>query len=532
MVVIAVLLLAVAGTTIVPTVGADDPPSQPSDEVTRGEPDLDVHLSDNEVAPGTETNLEFEILNDGEMESGTETDQVLTARGVTTEIVDDGPFEAQSGVTPLAEGQIQDGSVATAPHQIVVPDDVEPGEYTVSIEVEYSYIAAVSRITDNARKEHNTETYDVTVEVPDEPRFDVTNASTEAEPGASGDATIEVENVGTDAAYDLEGSVTGQSGITFDGEVADAYLGDLEAGESTTMTVEADVPETTSEGEKPFTVEFSYEDGNGVEQSAGPERGSLAPAESISFTMGDVEDTLMVGYDGDVTGTVTNDGPRPVDDAVLIAEPQSDSLHVEDTRYALPELKPGETVDFRYPTDVSGQADEGPRQIQFSVEYTDSDRTFTSDRMSQRVVVDPREDEFSLETVDAQVAAGETTEIALEITNERPETLSNIDAMLYADSPLDSDGDEAFVDELAPGESAEITFELEADDDARETTYPVELDFEYDTERGETELSDAYQHPIEVTANEGGGGGFPFLTTGLGALTVVGVGVGLWMRRS
>jgi len=642
--IVVVLLIAVLGTAIVPTVGATDPPSQPGSEVTRGEPGLDVYLTDDEVTPGTETNLEFEIVNDGEIESGTETDRVLTAQGVTTEIVDDGPFEATSGETPLADGQIQDGTVATAHQQIVVPDDVEPGEYTVTIEVSYSYVAAVSRITENARKDSNTETYDVTVEVPDEPRFAVVDTATEAEPGTSGDATVEIENVGTETAYELEGTLASDSGISFDGGSAQENLGDLGPGDTAAMTVDTDIPASMSGGEKPFTAEFIYEDEDGVERTAETARGSLAPADSLSFSLADLEgdlsvghegelegtvvndgprpvddavlvaetgseslaigderyalpaldpgeeatvrfevdvseeasegprqlrfhteytagdgmtvesdpfterveveagqsfsitdvdDTLMVGYDGEVTGTVTNDGPRDVDDAVLIAEPQSDSLHVEDTRYALPELKAGESADFRYPTDVGGQADEGPRQVQFTVEYTDGDRTLTSDRISQRVVVDPREDEFSIESVDTQVAAGETTEIVLEITNERPETLSNIDAMLYTDSPLDSDGDEAFVSELEPGESTEIPFELEVDEDARETTYPVEIDFEYDTERGETELSDAYQHPIEVTENEGSDGSrFPFLVTAFGAVTVVGLGVGLWLRQS
>jgi len=314
---------------------------------------------------------------------------------------------------------------------------------------------------------------------------------------------------------------------------AEEVIGDLAPGDSTTVTVDAAIAESVSSGLKPLDIAFTYRDGSGIDREAPAETASLAPAAEQSFSIADLADTLSVGYDGEVTGTLVNDGPRSVDDAVLIVEPQSDSLFVEDTRYALPELDPGEQTQFRYPTDVSGQADPGPRQLQFSVEYTGGDRsTLTDGPISQRVDVGDRQDEFSISDDGVSVAQGESSEIELELTNERSETLSNIDARLYTDSPLDASNDEAFVPELAPGESATIAFEVEADEDAATETHPIELDFEYDTERGETKLSDTYQHPIEVVAATDEGSSI--LSTALPALVILSVaalGIGTWVRR-
>nr|WP_238386797.1 hypothetical protein [Natrialba swarupiae] len=531
----AVLVVAVFGMTVgVTGVGAQELPSSGGSggELTRGEPDIDVFLPEPELAAGTEEALEVQVQNKGKLRLGTNRDRVTIARGVTVDVVDDGPFNVKSDTSGL--GSVQEGQVGTTTKRVEAPADLEPGSYDITVEVDYSYTRQVSDGGNAAQERTGSERVDLTIDVSEEARFEITDVETDVEPGGDGPATLEIENVGSETATQARATITGGGGVVVDGEAAEEVLGDLESGDSTTVTVDVDIAETTSEGHKPLEVAVSYRDESGIEREARPETASLAPAAEQRFSIANLEDTLSVGYDGVVTGEITNDGPRTVDDAVLIVEPMSDSLHVEDTRYALPTFEPGETVDFSYPTDVSGQADAGPRQLRFTVEYTGGDRSMLTDGpISERVVVDDRQDEFSVETVSATVSQGETADFVLEITNERPETLSNIDAKLYADSPLDTSNDEAFVPELEPGESATITFDVSAADDAPAETHPVELDFQYDTERGDTEVSDTYTQPVEVesVSDDGGSSLGTIVVRGMAALTVAGLGIGLWVRR-
>ncbi|RQG89267.1 hypothetical protein EA462_10825 [Natrarchaeobius halalkaliphilus] len=526
LVIAAVVLVAIAAIAAVGIVSA-------TQGVERGEPNIDVYLSDNEVQTGTTETIEIDVGNDATVASGSG-EQVTTARGVSVEIQDAGPFEAKSAERAI--GPIQDGQVATAPMEIDVPRDIEPGEHTVTVRVRYAYTNRVSG--GDVQRLTKSERHSVTVVVPDEPRFEIDDVETDVEPGGSGEATIGVRNVGTETATDLRTAISGGTGISVDGSTAEApaeeLLGELDPGRSTEFTVDVAIEESVSAGEKPLQLEFTYRDESGIERQGETETASLVPASEQSFSISDLEDTLSVGYDGEVTGELTNDGPRAVDDAVLIVEPMSDSLYVEDTRYAVPELEAGESTTFRYPTDVSGQADPGPRQLRFTVEYTSGDRsTLTDGPISERVVVDDERDEFSLETVSATVGQGETSDLVLEVTNERPETLSSVDARLYTDSPLDTTNDEAFVPELEPGESAEIRFDVSAAGDASAELHPVELDFQYDTERGDTVVSDTYLHPVEVEAVEDDGGTSlgSILVRGMAVLTVAGLGIGFWWRR-
>ena len=530
---VAALLAAVAVVGLVAQLGATAAlaQQQTGGELTRGEPDIEAVDSNPDVTPGTETTLEVELVNDGDLHTGAQADRVLTARGVTAEIDDAGPFEAASG--EVAVGTIQDGAVATAPLTIEVPEDVEPGTYEIEIDVEYAYTNRVSDASSSQQRLEKSETLDLQVTVPEEPRFDVSTVAADVTPGSSGDVTMEIENTGGEPANNTRVSITGFGGVTIDGGASENAIGDLAPNESTTTTVEAALADTTSATDKPLEATFTYEDGAGIERTTEPVRTTLSPLAEQSFTVRNLEGNLSVGYEGEITGEVVNEGPQPVDDAVLVVEPMSDSLFIEDTRYALPELTAGEAAEFGYPTDVSGQADAGARQLRFTIEYTGSgDTTLTDGPISERVVVDERRNEFSIASDGVSIRQGESNEVVLEITNERPETLSNIDAKLYTDDPLEATDEEAFVDELEPGESAEIRFEVEATGDATVETHPVELDFQYETERGESVLSDTYQYPVEVAASEDDGGGIPSIVVGIfTALAVSAIGIGLWYRQ-
>jgi len=518
-------------------VGADAP-AQTTDRQIRGSPVLDLFLSQRTVPSGADSQVTVDILNTGEMEIGNDLDpRVTTARGLTLE-VDDGdvPIEVGDGTTVVGDVRT-DASPVQVPLDVTVPDDVPDGEYEVEVTARYRYTFEVIPEFNDHKDRRGIDDFDLTVVVDDGARFAILETETDAQVGGSGDVTATLRNVGDEVARDavVTGSTTGSGAVIGGDGSGEAFVGDWEPGENRTVTFDSTVSPEFGGGAYAFVSTVDYRDRDGIEESAPSSRAGVVPAPEQSFSVENVEGTLEVGYSGTVSGTLTNEGPLDVDDAVLVADPQSQRVSVGESRYALPEIPAGESVEFSFDADVNGNADPGPRQFRFTTEYESGDSTIAVDE-TRRIEVAPRQPEFGLVADNTTVPAGETRRVSFEITNQRPETLSSINAGLYADSPLSAPNDEAFVDELEPGDSTEIWFEVSAAPGASVETHPVELDFRYDDERGNDRISDVTQYPIEVTepADDGGFsvGGLPIGALAVGLLVAVAVaGAVVWYRR-
>jgi hypothetical protein len=516
------VLLVLAG-----SLGAPLLASAQSGGVTLGEPDLEVYLPDNELFPGTETGVDFQITNNGEVDVGTAVEQVTTARGATFEIEDGGPFEIKTGETPI--GPIQDGAVVETTQRIAVPEDVDPGSYEVDVRVRYEYTNRVNAGSSTQRLS-TSERQTITIRVPEEPEFAVTNVETDVSPGSSGDATLEIENVGTKTAHETEATITGSGGVVVGGESAEEVLGDLAPGDSTNVTVNAEIDGSVSDtGAKPLRAVFTYEDENGVEQESDSVTARLAPAPKQEFAVSDVDSSLRVGETNTLSGTITNVNPNAADNAVVtLADPGPTITPIEDS-VAVGSLESGESATFEFDVEVSSSAEGGPRQFEFTVDYWDQgDNARQSDPLPALVEVGPESPEFDVEPVVGNLSAGSGGEFRVSVTNTREYPVSDVSAKIYTDSPLSTSDDEAFVDRLAPGESEEVLFQLSAGGDATAKTYPVKMDFQYDDDGGDTIVSDTYQVPVDVTEPDDEGG-LPILPI---AVVVVLLGGGfLYYRR-
>ena len=499
----------------------------------RGSPVLDAYLSQPTVRSGTETTITVDLLNSGEMRTGNDLDpRVTTARSVRVEADADGtPLAVTSGET--AVGDVPTGTPTSVPIDIAVPDDVADGEYDIEVTARYRYTSQIVPQFNNHNDRRSTDSFDVTVVVDDGARFAIVDVDTAAQVGGSGDVAVTMANVGEETARDayVTGSATGSEIVIGDGQ-SDAFVGHWDPGENRTVRFDSTVSPEFAGDAYALQSTVQYRNSDGVETESPVSRTGVTPIPKQEFPIDDVVGTLEVGYSGTIDGTLTNDGPLDVDDAVLVVEPQSERIQLGETRYALPELADGEATEFTLDADVSGQADPGPRQVRFTVEYTSGDETVAISS-TDRVEVAPRQAEFAVTTRDATVPAGESRRMTFEITNQRPETLSSINAGLYADSPLTAVNDEAFIPELKPGETTEIRFEVAAAAGATIETHPIELDFRYDDERGNDRISDVIQYPVEVTEapDDDGGISLPVIVIGFLVALAFAAGVVRYRRR-
>jgi len=506
--------------------------SEPTPRQVRGSPVLELFASQRSVPAGAESSVTVDIVNTGEMEIGNQLDsRVTTARGLTLEVDDGGvPIDVEDGKIPVGDVSTS-ASPVSVPLDVTVPEDVPDGRYEVEVTTRYRYTFEIIPEFNDHKDRRGIEDFDLTIVVDDGARFAVLDTDTDAQVGGSGDVTVRLSNVGDETARDaVVSGTTTAPGVSLGQGGGQAFVGDWAPGENRTVTFDSSVAESFAGGAYALSSTVDYRDPNGVDATAAAARAGVVPLREQSFSLDGVSGTLEVGYSGTISGTLTNEGPLDVENAVLVADSGSNRVSLGESRYALPEVPAGESTNFTFDADVSGSADPGPRQFRFTTEYESGDATLAVEE-TRRVEVAPRQPEFDLAVDGATVSAGETTRINATITNRRPETLSSINAGLYADSPLTAVNDEAFVDELEPGESEEIWFEVSAASSASVEEHPIELDFRYEDERGNDRISDITQVPVTVTEAVDDGGTPVGLIAVAALLVVAAIGGAVWYRR-
>ncbi|WP_227355599.1 COG1361 S-layer family protein [Haladaptatus salinisoli] len=356
-------------------------------------------------------------------------------------------------------------------------------------------------------------------------RFEVTAISSNVQAGDTGTITLTLENTGrdvSDAIVTLR-SANDQVRLGRSGN-ASQFVEEWPTGEDVSFEYRATAGNDTAVGSYPFFVSVSYrEDGSRTRTPS--QVVGVIPAPEQSFSLGDLNSTLRVGDEGSVTGTVTNEGPQIAPNAVLVLASQGENVYPKETEYALGTLERGESVPFEYRIDVSDGATRGPRQLSLVVRYQNQDGDpRRSEPLEARVRVAPQRDEFAVRPSGASVEAGSSSTVSLVVTNRDDRTLRNVDARAFVDSPLTVEDDQAFVPRLEPNESATIRFAVGANGGTLAGTYPMSLDFQYETPDGDEELSDTYEVPIRVAEPEGDGL-LPFSTGSGFALPLVVIGV-------
>lgn len=518
--------------------GVVHPAAAQQEEEVRGSPSFELSAQDNRVSPGESVNLVISVSNGGEIWNAGPQDmeqRVQTARNTRFEVREGGLHDditLRSG--PVLRGTVPPGITEPISFHLEFDEDIETGRYNVPIDISYDWTRRITRTAGGSEDYHEFSTSErksVQVVVEDQARFQLVDSESHGvSAGGAGELDLEVENTGTDVARDAVLRVTsGGPGLFFGGlssprEATRVSLPEMHPGDTEQVSVRVGAEADQSPGSYPVEANVEFRNHAGVDRVSRTLRASVEVRGEQTFTVSDVESGLRVGDEGDLVGNITNEGPDPVDDAVLVFSPQGRNIDPSDTNYALGDVAVGEEKRFRYSVSVSSEAEYGPKQSTFVVRY----RNEFDDQREQDVVVDynvdQSQDEFTLDT-DVTLTPGESSRLEVEITNQRDETLEDVQAKIFTDSPLSSNDDEAYVESIAPGETETLVFEISASAGATPKSYSAKMDFRYDDESGDTKISDTYRVPVEV---EGGSeGGFPVFTLVLVAL----LGAAAYVKR-
>lgn len=492
----------------------------PYDDVAvSGEPNIYAYLPYNVLVPGEETTLVVEVLNAGEVDrvftnaskritvSQRERfeERVTTAQQVRVALREDPytPVEVRTGSVPL--GDIFNGEVAQAEFVVSVPENAEPGRYLLPFRYALEYdeeIAANGTVLDH---DFAVRTIGLEVVIDERARFAVHTTSANVNPGGQGEIELDVVNRGSEVARDATLRVRAVGGdLSLQGGETDGrFLGTLRPGDGATVSYRVALSRDARPGNYPLEAVVVYTDEFGARVESRPIGVGVVPGTEQRFALTSVSSRLRAGEEGELRGTLINNGPNAAVDAVVRLAVASDALDPQETEFPLGTLESGATADFLFPIDVRDGAESGPRPATLVVVYRDmaEDRR-TSEELDLVITVGDRRDVFAVRPVNATVPAGGENAVLLSVTNNGDEPVRNVNAKLFASDPLSATDDSAFIIGLEPGESTTIQFSVAASNGAAQKQYPVTVDFLYDTPDGETKLSETYQVGVTVVEPE------------------------------
>ncbi len=499
----------------------DDGESQTSDTLytgaTPGERDsqFEITSTQSNVAIGDTGNLTVHLRNTADEPvrnarlALTSEDPKLNFAGTRSATTYIGEFPANSSQTVKVEATVSDGA------------DIR--QYPITGTMTFVDTAGDTRQSD--------ELLSAVIPRPAASQFAIENASANVAAGESGPITLQLQNTGEtvrDARLQIASS---DPKLTFSGENSIVtYVGLWEHGETRTFSYTANIGDRGDIRPYPVSASVTYRTSDGETRSSEPAVTGINPRLK-RFDVENIQSTLAVGEERTLRGQIVNTGETRVRNAVVVFESSSQTVNPIETEYRIGTLGPGERAPFSFDIDISDTAAGGPRQFTMQVRYRDAnDDVRQSDPLDVKADIDNKRDAFRVEAVKASFEKGETGAFRLRVTNTGNQTISDISAKLFTSDPLASDDDEAFIPELAPGESSRIVFELSVGQGAMTKIYPAELDFQYDDVDGDTLLSDTYKVPVQVTEPSGDGPS-PLFLVGIVLVVLLAAGGGYYWFR-
>jgi len=507
-----------------------------ANDTVSGDPDIEAFAPETAFVPGEESTLQVSLNNRGDVtEEGFDDleTEVVTAHETTARILAgdetdrDVPFDVRTGEQTV--GDVPRGVTGPIDFTVVPDEDAEPGVYRVPIELEYRNVYDAEDDNGATLRDERveTETVFVSVEITDRAQFAVTAVDGAVQAGDTGVVNVTMRNVRDETAR--EASVTAtpvDADLTFatDAESTETYVDDWAPGENRTLTYRLDAAADATPRASTLEFDVEYRDGERADATARTVRTGVTPLSRQAFDVTGLNSSLEVGEDGSFAVEVRNDGPRPVENAVVAFDneapapegvgaetvPADENVVPRETRVTVGDLGVGETATATFDAGIRSDANPGNRTLTLAVRYRGlDDDVVVSDAFDAVVEVRPEREAFAVSPAGSsdnatEVAPGETARYDVVVRNTGSEPISDVQAKLFVDEPVSSDDDEAFVTSLDPGEETTLRFEVSADGGAAQKTYAAAVDFRYDDADGDEQLSDTYRLPVEVAAEDGG----------------------------
>jgi hypothetical protein len=445
----------------------------------------------------------FEVVGvSDDVAVGESGDVALTVRNVGGETANEASVSIQSGASDVVFGQ--------SPSATRYLGDLEQNEErTVRIETTATRGASASaypltatvRFEDSDGVASQSAPLQFGVQLGAEQSVSIEDGTSSLAVADRGSVTATLTNDGPrtlrDATVALQPS--GQTVVPVEPEQA---LGTLAPGESVTFDYPVRVSPDASDGPRQLGFVTTYRDGEGQTRQTLPSYLTLDVAERQSFDVADVSDDLAVGEQGTVNFTVTNEGPFTVEDATVALQPNGQTVVPIEPDQPLGTLAPGESTTVRYPVRATGEAEPGPRQLSFVVDYQHDGEAGRSKPVFARVELGG-EQSFSLSEVNSTLRVGAEGAFEFTLTNDGPNAVSDAVVALQPAGPnVQPQETEYAVGDIAVGESTTVTFPVDVTSSAAAVAKQLSATVEYRNADGDLRQSDPISSRVDVAPEQ------------------------------
>lgn len=244
-----------------------------------------------------------------------------------------------------------------------------------------------------------------------------------------------------------------------------------------------------------------------------------------------VPEQLIVGSDGYLNLKIKNTGPEngTLVSVKLVRNGHSPIIPVDSTVF-VGDFPRGETIACRYRVSVSNDATSQMYPVDLTVSYTNREGAMvTSSKATVGVPVD-ESPAFTVVSPVPEVPRGAESTIGVLYRNNGKVTVYDAQARITPHDPVTASDSNAFLGDIAPGETATATFVLLADQDAETGEQTFDSTIRYRDATGISISSDPI--PVQLKIVPSAGGISPLIIAGIIGVIIIGAAFTVYRQRN
>jgi len=256
------------------------------------------------------------------------------------------------------------------------------------------------------------------------------------------------------------------------------YIGDLRPGETATATFYLKL-NVKDGGTYPLQIKAVYVDEFGEQKESDSTTFGINVSDAPKITVKNVESRVYVNAKGEVRVTFVSD--TNLEDASVRISADS-PLSVLSSEYYVGNVRAGEEYEVVFKLKASSEAEPVTYPAKLTVIFKSLDEYVELDPVRIGVKVNPKM-EFEVQG-QPSIAAGDEKIVTFVVKNVGEFEVKDATARITIVDPFSSTDDSAFIGDLKPGETANVTFKLSVDSDATPKLYALNLEVKYKDPEG------------------------------------------------